>query len=129
MGSIFSLIVPLKIAPEQARNTLLERRQKHRSARLSQDAVMFGIDQDLDAFDTVPEEEESKRQQNIEGKRILIVEDNWAHQVVTQKRLSNMGCISKIAMHGQNALDLLISGAFVPDLVMMDLQMPMMVSV
>ncbi|KAI5804173.1 histidine kinase-like ATPase [Peziza echinospora] len=129
VGSTFALIVPLKKAPENAKYALMENRQKHRSARLSQDAVMFGMDQGLDAFDTVPEEEESKRQLNIEGKQILIVEDNWAHQVVTQKRLKNMGCISKVAMHGQNALDLLTSGAFVPDLIMMDLQMPMMVSI
>ena len=63
----------------------------------------------------------------IEGKKVLVVEDTYFHQIIIEKRLAKLGCLCKIAVHGENALDVLREGGFVPDVIFMDLQMPILV--
>ncbi|KAF8418083.1 hypothetical protein EV426DRAFT_577824 [Tirmania nivea] len=46
--------------------------------------------------------EENSRHLMVDGKNILVVEDNWAHQVVTEERLIMMRCKAKIAVNGRN---------------------------
>jgi len=55
---------------------------------------------------------------------VLIVEDNLVNQQVTENMLIKLGCRSKIAENGSEALDLLAESDF--DLVLMDIQMPKM---
>ncbi|MBF0450135.1 MAG: response regulator [Candidatus Magnetomorum sp.] len=55
---------------------------------------------------------------------VLIVEDNLVNQQVTENMLLKLGCQSKIAENGLEALDLLETTDF--DLVLMDIQMPKM---
>jgi len=55
---------------------------------------------------------------------VLIVEDNFVNQQVTEKMLMKLGCRSKIAENGREALDMLEETDF--DLILMDIQMPKM---
>ena len=55
---------------------------------------------------------------------VLVVEDAAMNQMVVCKVLERLGLESKVANHGQEAVDLLASEAF--DLVLMDGQMPVM---
>ncbi|AFM05908.1 signal transduction histidine kinase [Bernardetia litoralis DSM 6794] len=61
---------------------------------------------------------------NLKGVRILIVEDNKVNQILVRKFLNNWGASSQIAENGQIALDLFKKDNF--DVVLMDLQMPVM---
>ena len=58
----------------------------------------------------------------LEGKRILIVEDNRINQIVTQKMLEKEGVITTIANNGEIAIQKVQSEKF--DLVLMDINMP-----
>lgn len=124
-GSKFSLTVPLETTPEDARDTLDANRTQNIASDLG---LVIRVDelQNLGQVDDT-ESDENARRLSLEGKNIMVVEDNWAHQVVTEKRLTTMGCKTKIAVHGENALALMKNGTFAPDIILMDLQMPMMV--
>lgn len=56
--------------------------------------------------------------------RILLVEDNRTNQMVARIMLNKLGYQVSIANHGQEAIDLLATQSF--DLVLMDVQMPIM---
>ena len=58
------------------------------------------------------------------GGRVLVVEDNPINQMVAQEILSQAGFTVEIASGGQAALDMI--GLSLPDLVLMDVQMPEM---
>jgi len=60
----------------------------------------------------------------VQGARILLVEDNELNQQVASEILEQAGFIVDIAIHGQEALDMLESRAY--DCVLMDVQMPVM---
>jgi len=60
----------------------------------------------------------------LKGLFVLIVEDNLVNQQVTENMLIKLGCRSKIAENGREAIDLLEKVDF--DLVLMDIQMPKM---
>ena len=62
----------------------------------------------------------------LPGLRILLVEDNPVNQQVMRELLNAEGAIVNIAAHGQAALDILADCAGDFDLVLMDLQMPVM---
>lgn len=128
-GSTFYLIVPLEVAPHHAKITL----EANRSHDLTHDlGLVIRTDELQEPGRSISLHDESmeegSRRLSVEGKNILIVEDNWAHQVVTEKRLRMMGCVTKIAVNGEDALTLLKKGTFAPDIILMDLQMPMLVS-
>jgi CheY-like chemotaxis protein len=61
----------------------------------------------------------------LEGKRILIVDDDMRNSFALSKLLSDKGIIIRIAQNGQKALDLLADDPDV-DLVLMDIMMPVM---
>ncbi|WP_198401035.1 response regulator [Thiomicrospira microaerophila] len=64
---------------------------------------------------------------NIEGMRILLVEDNLVNQLLARKLLEAKKVVVTLAENGQKALDILEQkGAQAFDLVLMDLQMPVM---
>jgi len=63
---------------------------------------------------------------NLKGVRVLLVEDNKINQQVAREFLETEGALVRIADDGQQAIEILVEkpGAF--DLVLMDIQMPVM---
>ena len=61
---------------------------------------------------------------DLEGLRVLLVEDNVVNRKVVVKMLKKMGCAVTVAENGRVALDLIEERAF--DAVLMDCQMPVM---
>ncbi|MDJ0836122.1 MAG: response regulator [Acidobacteriota bacterium] len=61
---------------------------------------------------------------NDHSPRILLVEDNAINRKVLRKMLEKLGCVTEMAVNGQEALDMLAGGRY--DLVFMDCQMPLM---
>ena len=61
---------------------------------------------------------------NLNGKRLLIVEDNRMNQLVLGRILTKWNCEYAISENGLEALEKLKTEKF--DLVLMDLQMPIM---
>jgi signal transduction histidine kinase/CheY-like chemotaxis protein len=58
--------------------------------------------------------------------RVLLVEDNLINQRVLQKHLAKSGCEVDVANHGIEALDILGMKATKFDVILMDMQMPVM---
>ncbi len=56
--------------------------------------------------------------------KILLVEDDYLSQIVTQKRINDMGVFCDIANNGLEAVDLCVQNKY--DLVLMDINMPIM---
>ena len=65
-----------------------------------------------------------RTQPPLEGKRVLVVEDNPVNQLVCQAMLARFGLIVEIANNGIEGLQALERNRF--DLVLMDCQMPEM---
>ncbi|MCI4668323.1 MAG: response regulator [Bacteroidia bacterium] len=63
-------------------------------------------------------------ERDLNGLRILLVEDDPLNQLVTEKLLDRWNASVRIANHGQEGLELLQKHPF--DLVLMDIQMPIM---
>jgi PAS domain S-box-containing protein len=64
--------------------------------------------------------------QRLAGMRLLLVEDNLNNQQIACELLEGEGANVAIANHGQEALEILAANAAAFDLVLMDLQMPVM---
>ncbi len=62
----------------------------------------------------------------LRGARILLVEDNPTNQVVARGVLEPSGAVVTVAEHGRQAVDLLRAEPAAFDLVLMDVQMPVM---
>jgi len=62
--------------------------------------------------------------QRLSGLRLLLVEDNPANQQVASELLSNDGAQVEVASSGQAAIAALSFGRPLPDLILMDIQMP-----
>ena len=102
-----------------------------------QQAILKAIDADNDQETDIPEQYPSHEppqktlavdKKALDGKFkglfVLIVEDNLVNQQVTENMLNKLGCTSKIAENGREAIDMLEKNDF--DLVLMDIQMPKM---
>lgn len=61
---------------------------------------------------------------SIQGKRILLVDDNETSRKFVGLLLKNYGCLIEQAVNGKEALEFLEKGVF--DLVLMDIEMPVM---
>lgn len=61
---------------------------------------------------------------SLEGKRILVAEDDYANQKVASLFLEKIGCNTEIAENGQVAVDMVLEGNY--DLILMDCRMPVM---
>ena len=64
--------------------------------------------------------------QRLDGLRVLLVEDNALNQQLASELLSRQGAVVSVAPHGQAALELLRKPGATFDVVLMDLQMPVM---
>ncbi len=62
----------------------------------------------------------------LDGLRVLLVEDNALNQQLAHELLTRRGAQVTVAQHGQEALDLLRQPGAHHDVVLMDLQMPVM---
>ncbi len=71
---------------------------------------------------------EAEQALRLRGARILLTEDNDINQQIAIELLEGAGAIVKVANNGQEAVDTLSNGPQPPpfDLVLMDLQMPVM---
>jgi signal transduction histidine kinase/CheY-like chemotaxis protein len=57
---------------------------------------------------------------------VLLVEDNLINQQVLVKQLKKAGCVVDVANHGQEALDILEGKSELFDVILMDMEMPVM---
>jgi len=78
------------------------------------------------ALAQVPETAQAAYASVLRGARILLVEDNPTNQVVARGVLEPTGALLTLAEHGQQAVDLLRADPAAFDLVLMDVQMPIM---
>jgi CheY-like chemotaxis protein len=60
----------------------------------------------------------------LDGVRVLLVEDNPVNQKVAIRMLQKLGCVVELAENGQQALEKLERASY--DIVLMDMQMPVM---
>jgi len=63
---------------------------------------------------------------HVRGLRVLLVEDNLVNQIIVRELLEGQGASVQIAENGQLAVDILTTQADHFDVVLMDLQMPVM---
>ncbi|MBQ9538992.1 MAG: response regulator [Treponema sp.] len=76
---------------------------------------------------TSKEEDIGKKQENFNGKRILLAEDTETNQMIAQAILTGVGLQVEIANDGAVAVDMVQSKpAGYYDLILMDIQMPNM---
>ncbi|EGI75751.1 PAS domain S-box protein [Hylemonella gracilis] len=68
----------------------------------------------------------SAKGQRLAGLRLLLVEDNLINQEVARRMLSREGAEIRVAGNGQQALDALNAAPAAYDLVLMDMQMPVL---
>ncbi|WP_367118058.1 ATP-binding protein [uncultured Brevundimonas sp.] len=88
--------------------------------------TLFILDLPMDPSSAITRESESHVEalDRLYGARILLAEDNLVNQQVVQALLSGFGCQIDVAENGQEAIDLWSAHAY--DLIMMDMQMPVM---
>ncbi|MFW6268314.1 MAG: response regulator, partial [Marinilabiliaceae bacterium] len=60
------------------------------------------------------------------NKNILLVEDNPINQKITEKMLGRIGLSSSLAQNGQEAIEMVMADQDGFDLILMDIQMPVM---
>ena len=89
----------------------------------------FGIGEPIDAgtpagFDTLSRDREAGP--DFSGTRVLLVEDNLVNMELANEILYGTGTEVDQALNGQQAVDRVTGGAASYDLVLMDLQMPVM---
>lgn len=63
-------------------------------------------------------------QRRLAGLRLMVVEDNLTNQQVASELLGDDGALVTLADGGQQAIDAVCGGAPLPDLILMDIQMP-----
>lgn len=72
------------------------------------------------------QEEHLRVRQQLHGAKILLVEDNSINQQVAVELLEEVGMTVRVANHGAKAVQFINTHAEVFDLVLMDIQMPLM---
>ena len=94
--------------------------------RALRDSIVAALSQDRtnERERGVAMDEANGERSALEGVRVLLVEDNAFNQVVATETLRILGAIVEIAENGKVACERLETGVF--DLVLMDVQMPVM---
>ena len=89
--------------------------------------IMINISQKKQDLKSLYGIHENRDLKGLQGKQVLLVEDNYINQQVAQKVLENEQINVTLANNGEEALELLTASSAVPfDLILMDLQMPVM---
>jgi CheY-like chemotaxis protein len=97
---------------------ILEKPIKHTELYLTINQLLFGEKPENHSEISVSQQKNSKR--------ILLVEDNLINQKITEKMLGRIGLSTSIANNGQEALDLIIKDHESFDVILMDIQMPVL---
>ncbi|MES2823516.1 MAG: CHASE3 domain-containing protein [Pseudomonadota bacterium] len=71
-------------------------------------------------------EESNAEAQVLKNVRVLLVEDNEFNQIVARDLLEHLGAIVDLVENGQSAVDVLLSNVKHYDVILMDVQMPVM---
>lgn len=98
----------------------------------SRGSIRLGMDMPVSPVALVPppsaETEQatpvSVLQHDLQGTRVLLVEDNDINQIIAQELLQCMGCQVDVAGDGQEAVHKALHASY--DIVLMDIQMPIM---
>ncbi len=114
-GSVFWFNILLDIADVSIENTVSPEIQKQT------DGLEHDVNKTPDVYE-VPSNDDSNI--HLSGKKILLVEDNIANQLVATGMMSELGLDVVVANNGIQALEQMASNTF--DMVFMDCQMPEM---
>jgi CheY-like chemotaxis protein len=79
-----------------------------------------------DAPPALPDQTTASDLPSLAGMRILVAEDNFVNQQIASELLQGEGASVTLANHGQEALDLIAAAPHPFDVVLMDMQMPVM---
>lgn len=85
----------------------------------------FDVKFDLANAEKQPEKKQVEIPQNLEGVRILLVEDNQLNMMVAKKILTGFKAEVATSVNGREALDKLEADSYF-DIILMDLEMPVM---
>ncbi len=90
------------------------------------DTIMQAFGQEIDATSRVAQRkgQGARVLENIQGARVLLVEDNEINQQVAREILEGAGLNVTVAKNGQEAVNAVKAGSY--DAVLMDVQMPVM---
>jgi PAS domain S-box-containing protein len=97
---------------------VLEKPIKHTELFHTINQLLFGISPEKDSGVSISEQKNDKR--------ILLVEDNLINQKITEKMLARIGLATIISNNGKEALDLIIKDHNSFDVILMDIQMPIL---
>ena len=86
--------------------------------------IKIYIDLRKGSLDSIKSSQTSKKLSDINGAKILLVEDNYLNRMVAQNTLQYFNCIVTEAENGLEAIDALQAKEF--DIILMDIQMPEM---
>jgi len=115
-GSIFCFEIPI-LTTQNVSNRLTKREWVEYKA-----ADLLKISSDT----KINREAGNDAEQTLEGVRVLVVEDNEINQEITTKMLTRMGAVVDIANNGQESIRLMHKNSGGYDIVLMDIQMPIM---
>ncbi len=107
----FTLSLPIAAQDDASRNTQHLANQATAHAANASSAPVGSPEHDLP---------------RLAGMRILVVEDNFVNQQIASELLEGEGAVVTLANHGQEALDLIAAASQPFDVVLMDMQMPVM---
>ncbi|MDD2880152.1 MAG: CHASE domain-containing protein [Rhodoferax sp.] len=94
------------------------------SLPVAADEAALGADRNTPA--TNPTMDNAVPLPGLAGMRILVAEDNFVNQQIANELLQGEGALVTLANHGQEALDLVANASEPFDVVLMDMQMPVM---
>lgn len=83
--------------------------------------VQLSLDDDKVKVDSTKKEEDFSA---LEGKTVLVVEDNDINRMIANSFLSKAGLVVSEAINGHDALRILALNQAEPDIILMDIQMP-----
>ena len=84
--------------------------------------LKFGIVEPALNTEEQQEEKPATKQDYLEGKEILVVEDNKINQMITKKIIEKNKAICRVADNGSTAIEMVREGSF--NLILMDIHMP-----
>jgi CheY-like chemotaxis protein len=97
---------------------ILEKPIKHTELYITINQLLFGEKPANNAKAAISQQKNSKR--------ILLVEDNLINQKITEKMLARIGLSTTISNNGQEALNLIVTDQESFDVILMDVQMPVL---
>jgi len=133
-SSIVDRVLSKPLNPDRISEMLIEVYDENRARITTTDTKQVKSNQDIAKRATLSVESDIVATKGVtqeyfsdfSGMSLLIVEDNIINQKVLVNILSKSGIVSKIANNGQEAMDLLHSDIDGYDIVLMDINMPVM---